>query len=41
MSSLFLMFKLRFLPFVGAIALSAAFALALALHPASLWLRHT
>src|SRR6478672_6783724 len=38
MSTLFLMFELRFLPFVVAILLSIAFAIALALHPVSLWL---
>src|SRR6478672_936642 len=38
MSTLFLMFELRFLPFVAAILLSIAFAIALALHPVSLWL---
>jgi glutamate synthase domain-containing protein 2 len=38
MSALFLMFELRFLPFVATVLLNLAFALALALHPTSLWL---
>src|SRR3954467_9954791 len=38
MSALFLMFELRFLPFVATVLLNLVLALALALHPTSLWL---
>src|SRR6476660_8164214 len=38
MSTLFLMFELRFVPFVLSILLSAILAVALALHPSFAWL---
>ena len=38
MSTLFLMFELRFVPFVLSILLSAILAVALALHPTFVWL---
>ena len=38
MSRLFLMFEIRYLPLVMSIVLSAAFAVALAVHPNFVWL---
>ena len=38
MSRLFLMFEIRYLPLVMSIVLSAAFAVALAVHPNFIWL---